>query len=176
MKLLKLLLIPVLLSACVNKSTTSRDEQLAGMYKLYSIQVQDSAGEYQDEWASDGTGYIVYDGKGHMAVHITPKVYKEYKWVLSENESLYPEKIKAKMDSMSVDELKAAVEEFASNYVYVANYSVSDSADIVVHNRLSHTIPSSWNTTVNRRFIFNGDTLELHNDVDKRRLIWIKQK
>ena len=173
---LRLLFIPILLSACMSKSTTDPNEQLAGMYKLYSIEVQDSAGEYHHEWASDGKGYIIYDGKGHMAVHITPKGYDEYKWVLSENETLNPEKIKAKTDSMSVDELKAAVEEFVSNYVYVANYSVSDSAGEVVHNRLSHTIPSSWNTTVKRRFIFHGDTLELHNDTDKRRLIWIRQK
>jgi len=176
MKLLQLLIISVLLSSCANNSINNRNEQLAGMYKLYSIQVQDSAGVYQHEWASDGTGYIVYDGKGHMAVHIIPKVYDQYKWVLSENESLYPEKIKAKLDSMSVDELKAAVIEFVSNYVYVANYSISNSSDMVIHNRISHTIPSSWNTTVKRRFIFHGDTLELHNDVDKRRLIWIKQK
>jgi len=46
----------------------------------------------------------------------------------------------------------------------------------VFHNRLSHTIPSAWNTTVKRRFVFNGDTLELHVDADKRRLKWIKQK
>jgi hypothetical protein len=176
MKLLQLLLFSGLLLACRNNSANKRNEQLAGLYKLYNIQVQDSAGVYQHEWASDGTGFIVYDGNGHMAVHITPKGYDQYKWVLSENESLYPGKIKAKMDSMSVDELKAAVAEFVSNYVYVANYSVSDSADIVTHNRLSHTIPASWNTIVKRRFIFHGDTLELHNDVDKRRLIWIKQK
>ena len=43
------------------------------MYKLHSIEVQDSAGVYHHEWASDGTGYIIYDGLGHMAVHITPK-------------------------------------------------------------------------------------------------------
>jgi len=171
-----LLFMPIFLSACMGKSTTDPNEQLAGMYKLHSIEVQDSTGEYHHEWASDGTGYIIYDGKGHMAVHITPKNYNEYKWVLSENETLDPEKVKAKMDSMSVDELKAAVAEFVSNYVYVANYSVSDSAGVVEHDRLSHTIPSSWNTTVKRRFIFHGDTLELHNDVDKRRLIWIKQK
>ncbi len=167
--------ISVLLFACTNKSKTSRDEQLAGMYKLYNIQVQDSAGEWHDQWASDGTGYILYDGKGHMAVQINPKGYDEYKW-LSENESIKREKVKAKIDSMSIDELKAALEEFVSNYVYVANYSVSDSADVVVHNRLSHTVPSAWNTTVKRRFIFNGDTLELHVDADKRRLKWIKQQ
>ena len=170
------LIFPVLVTACTNKTKTASHEQLAGMYKLHSIEVQDAAGIYHHEWASDGTGYIIYDGLGHMAVHITPKTYSDYKWVLSESETLYPEKIKAKLDSMSVDELKAAVTEFVSNYVYVANYSVSDSENVVTHHRLSHTIPSSWNTTVKRRFIFRGDTLELHNDADKRRLIWIKQK
>ena len=164
------------LCTCTGAKEDETGNKLAGMYKLSSIQVQDSAGVYHDEWASDGTGYIIYDGQGHMAVHITPKVYKEYKWVLSENETLYPEKIKAKLDSMTVDELKAAVEEFASNYVYVANYSLSDSENVVTHQRLSHTIPSSWNTTVKRRFIFHGDTLELHNDADKRKLLWIKQR
>lgn len=170
------LFFSVLVSACADKSTTNRSEQLAGMYKLYNIQVQDSAGLWHNEWASDGTGYIVYDGKGHMAVQITPKGYSEFKWVLSESESNNPDKVKAKMDGMSVDELKAALGEFVSNYVYAGKYSISDSADIVFHNRLSHTIPSAWNTTVKRRFVFNGDTLELHVDADKRRLKWIKQK
>src|SRR5688572_28108820 len=164
MKRFNFLFIPVLYSGCMEHATTDANKQLAGMYKLYSIEVQDSTGEYHHEWASDGTGYLIYDGLGHMAVHITPKSYREYKWVLSENETLYPEKIRSAMDSMPVDELKAALAEFVSNYVYVANYSVSDSTDIVVHDRLSHTIPASWNTTVKRRFIFHGDTLELHND------------
>jgi len=176
MKHFKWLFFTTIFPACMDKPATRANKQLAGMYKLHSIEVQDSTGKYQHEWASDGTGYIIYDGQGHMAVHITPKTYKEYKWVLSENETLYPEKVKAALDSMTVDELKAALQEFVSNYVYIANYSVSDSTGYVVHNRLSHTIPSSWNTTVKRRFIFHGDTLELHNDVDKRRLLWIKQK
>jgi Lipocalin-like domain len=168
--------IAVLLFACTNKSTSNRNEQLAGMYKLYNIQVQDSAGVYHDEWASDGTGYIVYDGKGHMAVQITPKGYSEFKWVLTEGESINREKVKAKIDSMSVNQLKAALGEFVSNYVYAGNYSISDSANIIFHHRLSHTIPSAWNTSVKRRFVFNGDTLELYVDTDKRRLKWVKQQ
>jgi len=169
-----LFIIPFLLPACIIKEPTNRNEQLAGMYKLHSIQVQDSAGVYHDEWATNGTGYIVYDGKGHMAVEITPKGYEQFKW-LNEKESINPEKVKAKIDRLSVDELKAALTEFEANYVYVANYSVDDSANVVTHNRLSGTIPALWNTTVKRRFIFRGDTLELNNDADKRRLIWIKQ-
>ena len=95
---------------------------------------------------------------------------------MSESESIHAESVRTKIDSMPVEELKAAVEEFASNYVYVGNYSVSDSADVVTHNRLAGTIPAVWNTTVKRRFVFNGDTLELHVDSDRRRLKWIKQK
>jgi len=158
----------------MNETKPGRNALLRGMYKLYDIQVQDSSGKWQDEWASKGTGYIIYDGVGHMAVHITPKGYEEFK-TLSENESIDHGKLKARIDSMPADELKASLEEFVSNYVYAGNYSISDSADIVTHYRLTHTIPSAWNTTVQRRFIFKGDTLELYNDVDRRRLKWIKQ-
>ena len=144
------------------------------MYKLYNIQVEDSSGKWHDEWASDGTGYILYDGIGHMAVQITPKGYEQFK-TLSEDESIDPGKLKTKIDSMPAEQLKAELEEFISNYVYAGKYSVSDSTDVVTHYRLTHTIPSAWNTTVQRRFIFKGDTLELYNDVDRRRLKWIKQ-
>jgi lipocalin-like protein len=163
-----------LVSGCMNETKPGRNAMLKGMYKLYNIQVQDSSGKWQDEWASKGTGYIIYDGVGHMAVHITPKGYEEFK-TLSENESIDHGKLKARIDSMPADELKASLEEFVSNYVYAGNYSISDSADIVTHYRLTHTIPSAWNTTVQRRFIFKDDTLELYNDVDRRRLKWIKQ-
>ena len=175
MKLFTLLIIPVLLLACSERSKPGRNQLLAGMYKLFRIEVQDSTGQWHDEWASDGTGYIIYDGIGHMAVQITPKGYEQFN-TLSEDESIDPGKLKTKIDSMPAEQLKASLEEFISNYAYTGNYSVSDSVDIVTHYRLTHTIPSAWNTTVQRRFIFKGDTLELYNDVDKRRLKWIKQK
>ena len=175
MKLFTLLIILVLLLACSEKSKPGRNQLLVGMYKLFKIEVQDSTGQWHDEWASDGIGYIIYDGIGHMAVQITPKGYEQFN-TLSEDESIDREKLRAKINSMSAEQTKSAVEEFISNYVYTGNYSVSDSADIVTHYRLTHTIPSAWNTTVQRRFIFKGDTLELYNDVDKRRLKWIKQK
>ena len=81
MKLFILFIISGLSFTCADKSQRDRNGILAGMYKLYRIQVQDSAGIWQEEWASDGTGYIIYDGKGHMGVHITPKGYKNFKRV-----------------------------------------------------------------------------------------------
>ena len=176
MRYFGLFIIPALLWACGNNSKTSRVEQLAGMYKLYIIENKDSAGEWQQqEWGKDGDGYIVYDGKGHMAVQITPKGYRDFQW-LDEESSINKEKVKAKADSMSIDELKEAVKEFSSNYVYVANYSIEDTADIVVHQRISASIPVVWGTTVKRAFTFSGDTLILRVLNGNRRLKWIKQK
>lgn len=175
MKFFNLFFIPVLLSACSN-SKTSRIEQLAGMYKLYIIENKDSAGEWrQQDWGKDGDGYIVYDGKGHMAVQITPKGYKDFQW-MDEESSIDNKKVKEKTDSMTTEELKEAVKEFSSSYVYVANYSIEDTADIVVHQRISSSLPVVWGTTVRRAFSFSGDTLILRVLNGNRRLKWIKQK
>ena len=164
------------LGSCKNQSVGDLNGQLAGMYKLYIIENRDSTGAWrQQEWGKDGDGYIVYDGKGHMAVQITPKGYKDFLW-LSEEAAINNDSLKQKIDEMSEADLKAAVVEFSSNYVYVANYSISDSANVVTHYRLSHTNPSPWNTTVKRKFTFKGDTLILEPLNVNRRLKWIKQK
>jgi hypothetical protein len=94
---------------------------------------------------------------------------------MDEESSINVDKVKEKTDSMSVDELKAAVKEFVSNYVYIANYAIDDTADIVIHQRISSSIPAIWGTTVRRSFSFNGDTLILKNLNANRRLKWIKQ-
>ena len=175
MNRLKLLFIPVLISACSN-SKSNRTEQLAGMYKLYIIENKDSADEWrQQDWGKDGDGYLVYDGKGHMAVQITPKGYKDFQW-LDEESAINKDKVKEKTDSMSTDALKEAVKEFSSSYVYVANYSFEDTADIVVHQRISSSLPVVWGTTVRRAFSFSGDTLILKVLNGNRRLKWIRQK
>jgi hypothetical protein len=162
-------------AACKNKKWVNRD-QLAGMYKLYIIENRDSAGAWkQQEWGKDGDGYIVYDGKGHMAVQITPRGYKDFSW-LSEEAAINNDSVKQKIDNMSVTDLKSAVLEFSSNYVYIGNYSISDSANVVTHYRLSHTNPSLWNTTVKRKFTFKDDTLILEPLNANRRLKWLRQK
>src|SRR5438105_3400290 len=109
MKLISLLLTLMLLSACKNKKQTGIGSQLAGMYKLYIIETQDSTGVWkQQQWAKDGEGYIVYDGKGHMAVQITPKGYKDFPWI-SEEGTINDDTLKQKIESMAVADLKAAV-------------------------------------------------------------------
>lgn len=177
MKLFTLLTMLIFFAACSNHSQNDRKAQLAGMYKLYIIENQDSAGVWQEQkWAKGGDGYIVYDGLGHMAVQITPGGYKDFKWALTEEETINHDLLVKKIDSMPLTDVKAALAEFASNYVYVANYSIADSTNIIEHDRLSHTIPSAWNTKRKRKFAFSGDTLILQVLDGNRRLKWIRQK
>jgi hypothetical protein len=175
MKLIGIILVAIVLNACSTKNQQKKEKLLSGMYKLYITENQDENGVWhEDPWTKGGTGYIVYDGLGHMAVQITPEGYSNFKW-LPASESIIAEKVAAKTDSMSVDELKAAVREFISSYVYIANYSIEDTADIVQHHRISSSIPDIWGTTVRRSFHFSGDTLILQILDGNRRLKWIKQ-
>ena len=174
-KLAWLFIVTVLLVACSEKKSTEKISRLSGMYKLYIAENADSNGVWhEDPWTKGGTGYIVYDGNGHMAVHITRNGYNDYKW-LTEEESLQDEKINQKLDSMTTEELKAAVRAFASSYVYAGNYTIEDSADVVKHERLSTSIHSPVGSTVRRAFTFSGDTIILKVLNGNRRLKWIKQ-
>jgi len=175
MKLFILFIIAGLSFTCADKSRQNRNSILAGMYKLYTIENKDSAGIWrQQEWARDGDGYIVYDGNGHMAVHIVPGGYKDYKW-LDEEPSINSDAVRNKIDRMTTGELKEAVKEFESSYVYFGNYAVDDTADVVTHYRITSSIPAVWGTTVKRKFSFHGDTIILEPLNANRRLKWIKQ-
>ena len=159
---------------CSSDKNSNDYLRLAGMYKLLVIERQDLGGIWHTEgWANGGDSYIVYDGKGHMAVQITPKGYKNFNW-MDESSAIDEEKVKLKTDSLSTEELKAAVKEFASCYTYFGNYSINDSGQ-VTHERLASTIPVIWGTTVKRNYSFSGDTLTLINVADRRRLVWIRQ-
>jgi hypothetical protein len=175
MRLIIFLITSVLISACTGKSKPNRNEQLAGMYKLYIAENADSNGVWrEDPWTKGGTGYIVYDGMGHMAVHITRQGYNDFTW-LPEEESLRPERVNQKLDSMSTEELKATVRAFSSSYAYVGNYTIEDTIEVVKHHRISTSIHSPLGSTVRRAFAFSGDTIILRVLNGNRRLKWIKQ-
>jgi len=176
MKAIYLLAILLFITGCADIKKNDSRTQLAGMYKLYISENQDSEGVWhEDPWTKGGTGYIIYDGLGHMAVHITREGYKDFAW-LSEEESLNPERLNQKIDSMTTDELKDAVREFSSSYVYVGNYTIEDTADVVQHHRITSHLPAIWGTTVRRAFSFSGDTIILRILNGNRRLKWIKQQ
>jgi hypothetical protein len=109
-----------------------------------------------------------------MMVQIIPKGYKDFQW-MKEEDAINEIKVKAKTDSMTVDELKAAVNEFESCYTYVADYAIDDSDNVITHNRIASSIPAIWGTSVKRGFVFHGDTLILQNLATKRKLVWLRQ-
>ena len=58
---------------------------------------------------------------------------------------------------MSLPQLKAAVAEFAINYVYIGNQTVDDTANIVTHKHITATIPKVYGTEVKMKFSFSGN-------------------
>lgn len=170
------LLITPFFASCSTKPKDDTNRRLAGMYKLHTVEIQDATGVWKEsEWAKGGESYILYDGLGHMAVQITPKGYKDFNW-LNEGQTLNDEIVKEKIDSMSLPELKAAVAEFSSNYAYMANYTIDETARVITHKRITGSIPSMWGTEVKRAFSFSGDTLILKNPTFNMRLVWIREK
>jgi|SRR5260221_8338298 len=150
--------------ACKNKQQPN-DDKFHGMWKLDKFETFDSVSA---KWSDDTTrigysGFILYDGKGHMGVHLTPKGYKDF----DTNKNI---------DSLDIKDLKELVKFYQSNFVYFADYETTDST--IAHKRLSATNPKDWGSVLTRDFEFKNDTLILiaHESMrgKKIRLRWIK--
>jgi hypothetical protein len=152
-------------SSCTQKDETVNTKFL-GTWKLEKIETLNNAtGKWEyDSTFTGWTGYITYDGSGHMGVQITSKGYKDF----NTNKNL---------DSLTNTELKELVRLYQSNWVYFASYKIN--GNTIEHLRLSATEPKNWGTTLTRDFEFRGDTLILtaHEIVGgkKSRLFWFKQ-
>src|SRR5688572_729646 len=172
-KLMSIAFLVVMAAGCSEKK--SNNSFLPGMYKLASIENFDTATKQwtEDGLGKDGESYILYDGVGHMAVHITSKDYKEFTW-LPERHATSKEFLDHYIDSMPAEQLRPALKKFASSFVYTANYTVNNDSGLVTHDRLSSSVPSVWGTQVKRRFAFSGDTLVLSFPNGAKRLKWIK--
>jgi len=163
-KLIVGLFILAIASTCMNKQQNS-DSKFQGMWKLDKIEAFDSLSSEWKYYETDTytNGYILYDGLGHMGVHLTPKGYEDFE----------PNK---NIDSLDIKGLKDLVTFYKSNFVYFADYKIIDSS--IAHYRLSATNPVNWGTTLTRDFEFRNDTLILtaHENIKgkKLRLRWIK--
>lgn len=63
---------------------------------------------------------------------------------MKEEDAIIADKVKTKVDSMFVDELKGAVTEFESCYTYVADYTINETTALITHNRIASSIPDIW--------------------------------
>ncbi len=133
--------------SCGNKEQTNNDK-FHGMWRLDKFETLDTvAGKWTDDTTRIGyTGYILYDGQGHMGVHITPKGYKDF----DTNQNI---------DSLNHDDLIALAKFYKSNFVYFSDYIIDDKT--VEHRKLSATEPKNWGKSVTRDFTFKQDTLIL---------------
>ena len=157
----------LVVSSCENKNDNLH-APFQGLWKLYIIEVKDTTGTWKEHsWNKGGDSYILYDGIGHMAVQITPANY-------SDKEVKAP---RTPIDSLSIEELRADLKTYSSNYVYTANCKILEKESIIEHHRLSHTYPFDWGVVAQRRYEFKGDTLILMpvEPQNPLRLKWIKQ-
>lgn len=157
------ILITVLLFACTQNSKQIETNKLSGLWSLYIMEQQDSVTGKWHEWRKEMQGYILYDDKNNMALHLTTKGYQ--------NTGIqFPNFT----DTISTEALK----HLTGSYVYLAKYTIFEEDSIVEHARISHSNPGEWNDIVKRRFSFVGDTLILR-PVEKQksglRLKWLKQ-
>jgi hypothetical protein len=107
-------------------------------------------------------GYLLYDDKENMALHLMTKDYQKFDLVFPNFTADIPEK---------------ALKHLTNSYVYFAKYSVDSENSIVEHKRISHTNPNEWGKVVQRRFSFSGDTLILapvEESNSSLRLKWLR--
>ena len=159
------LLIILTIFSCTSRQTI--DQKFNGMYRLDKFESFDSVsgkwttGKWRGSYAD---GFIQYDGKGHMSVHLYPMDYKNF----DSNKNI---------DSLDHESLKKLTRFYQSNFVYFANYKIINDSTIE-HHRISATEPKNFGTTLTRSFEFINDTLILtaHENLDnkKMRLRWVR--
>ena len=163
-KLLFTIFMFLLFSSCRHKEQMN-ESKFSGMWRLDKIEsLENASGKWLYDSSYTGwTGYIIYDGQGHMGVQITPKGYKDF------DANKNP-------DSLNNEGLKELVKFYKSNWVYFADYKITNYT--IEHKRLSATEPNNWGTVLTRDFEFRNDTLILtaHEIVGgkKSRLCWVK--
>ena len=144
-----------------NKSTTPA---ITGLWKLESMKVRDTATNTWSDYREGMDGYLLYDGNGHVALHLYEKGYEKAGLEFPNFN-----------DSIPLEALK----HITKSYYYMGNYKVSEVDSIVSHYKLSHSNPSEFGLTAERRFYLSGDTLVMQPVERKNsrlKLKWLKAK
>ena len=154
-----------LLYGCNPASEQNKEEnKFSGLWKLHIMEQRNpDTGEW-NEWRNGMQGYILYDNKNNMSVHLTTNGYQD-------TELRFPNFV----DSIPDEALK----HLTNSYVYFAKYTIDEDQRTIEHARISHSNPGSWNEVVKRRFTFNGDTLTLQPLEEENsglRLKWVKSE
>jgi len=163
-----LLLIIVTTTFCQCKHPRPASSRLRGLWKLDKYESQDSVSGLWHAAANriGYSGYILYDGIGHMAVQLLPPGFE------SKNNEI-------DLDSSSCEEIKPLLELQLKSYSYFANYKMPSSENEIEHDRISSNHSREIGVKVERLFEFRGDTLILTAREPiaglKTRLRWVRQ-
>lgn len=147
---------------CQKNETPS--SEITGLWKLESMKVRDTVTNTWSHYKGGMDGYLLYDGNGHVSLHLYEKGY-EKAGIEFPNFN----------DSIPLEALK----HITKSYYYMGNYSVSEKDSLVSHYKLSHSNPSEFGLTAERRFYFSGDTLVMQPVEEKNsklKLKWLKVK
>lgn len=157
-----LLLLASLSFGCNQQTIQKEPNKFSGLWSLYIMEEQNPETGEWSVWRSGMQGYILYDDKNNMSVHLTTEGYED-------TDLRFPNFV----DTISQEALK----HLTKSYVYFAKYNVDEERGVVEHARISHSNPGMWNEIVQRKFTFNGDTLTLEPIEQENaglRLKWIK--
>ncbi len=137
------------------------ENKLEGLWELQIMEVRQDNGEWK-EWRDGMQGFLMYDRHGNMSLHLTTRGY--------ETTSLqFPNFT----DSISQEALK----HITNNYNYFGQYRINRDSGWVVHQRISHSNPAEWSSSVTRKFHFRKDTLVISPKEEKNarlRLKWLR--
>ena len=125
------------------KNTSNANEQFKGLWILDKYEVYDSLTK---KWSNEPSrmgyiGYILFDGKGHVAIQITPADYNEFD---------------KKTDSVGI---KIMTNYHSNNLIYFSDYKVEGNE--IEQKVLSSTNPESIGAILRREFEIKGKTLLL---------------
>jgi len=161
------LVIVMAVTGCASEKNSAQTK-LRGLWKLDKYESLDTTtGIWQNTQSRlNYTGYIVYDGWGHMSTQIQPQGF-------------YHAETMNNPDSLDADKTTRLLKLELSSFCYFANYKLSGNGKTIEHVKLSSNIPKEINTTVKRMLAFSGDTLILTAFEPiaglKTRLRWVKQ-
>ena len=161
--ILLLVLVTGLFLACNQKNEQEAFNKFSGLWSVYIMEQRDTVTGEWSEWRNGMQGYILYDDKNNMALHLTTKNYEK-------TDIRFPNFV----DSIPQEALKY----LTNSYVYFGKYTVDEEQQIVEHARISHSNPGDWNVVVKRKYTFSGDTLTLQpveEQTANLRLKWIKK-
>ena len=161
-QILPVLFIAALIIGCNQKNKETNINRFTGLWSLHVMEQQDSVSGEWSVWRNGMQGYILYDNKDNMSVHLTTIGYED-------TDLRFPNFV----DSISNEALK----HLTNSYVYFAKYSVDEEQSLVKHARISHSNHGERNEVVQRRFTFSGDTLTLQPLEEGNsglRLKWLK--